>query len=154
SLALACLAGHWKRRSKQSRRETARQHRRSRRKELHMSLTTTNSSTTAPTEFLQGKDATYAYRRIGGGFRRPLICLQHFTGTLDNWDPAVADPLGADREVILFDSAGIGRSTGTVPTTVAGMAKHALDFMDALCVTSCDLLGFSLGGMVAQQMAL
>ena len=119
-----------------------------------MSITTTASATTAPTEFLRVKDETYAYRRIGGGFRRPLLCLQHFTGTLDNWDPAVTDPLGDGREVILFDSAGVGRSTGTVPTTVAGMAAHALQFLDGLCVTSCDVLGFSLGGMVAQQMAL
>src|SRR5262245_38020153 len=119
-----------------------------------MSVATTDSNTTTPTLLLQGTRATYAYRRVGGGIRRPLICLQHFTGTLDNWDPAVTDPLGSDREVILFDSAGVGRSTGTVPTTVAGMAVHALDFLDALCVTSCDILGFSLGGMVAQQMAL
>jgi pimeloyl-ACP methyl ester carboxylesterase len=119
-----------------------------------MSTTTTASATTAPTEFLRVKDETYAYRRIGGGFRRPLLCLQHFTGTLDNWDPAVTDPLGDGREVILFDSAGVGRSTGRVPTTVAGMAAHALDFLDGLCFTSCDVLGFSLGGMVAQQMAL
>ena len=119
-----------------------------------MSITTTASATTAPTEFLRVKDDTYAYRRIGGGFRRPLLCLQHFTGTLDNWDPAVTDPLGDGREVILFDSAGVGRSTGTVPTTIAGMAAHALQFLDGLCVTSCDVLGFSLGGMVAQQMAL
>ena len=115
---------------------------------------TTGSTTTAPTEFLRVKDETYAYRRIGGGFKRPLLCLQHFMGTLDNWDPAVTDPLGDNREVILFDSAGIGRSTGTVPSTVMGMAAHALNFLDGLCVTSCDVLGFSLGGMVAQQMAL
>src|SRR6188474_2356921 len=113
-----------------------------------MSTVTTVSATTAPTEFLRVKDETYAYRRVGGGFRRPLLCLQHFTGTLDNWDPAVIDPLAADREVILFDSAGVGRSTGQVPATVAGMARHALDFLDALCLTSCDVLGFSLGGMV------
>ena len=119
-----------------------------------MSITTTPSATTAPTEFLRVNDETYAYRRIRGGFRRPLLCLQHFTGTLDNWDPAVTDPLGDGREVILFDSAGVGRSTGKVPTTVAGMAAHALAFLDGLCVTSCDVLGFSLGGMVAQQMAL
>jgi pimeloyl-ACP methyl ester carboxylesterase len=119
-----------------------------------MSTATAASATTAPTEFLRVKDETYAYRRIGGGFRRPLLCLQHFTGTLDNWDPAVTDPLGDGREVILFDSAGVGRSTGKVPTTVAGMAAHALAFLDGLCVTSCDVLGFSLGGMVAQQMAL
>jgi pimeloyl-ACP methyl ester carboxylesterase len=119
-----------------------------------MSITTTDSNTTAPTQSLRGTNETYAYRRIGGGIRRPLLCLQHFTGTLDNWDPAVTDPLGDGREVILFDSAGIGRSTGKVPTTVAGMAAHALDFLDGLCVTRCDVLGFSLGGMVAQQMAL
>jgi len=119
-----------------------------------MSTATTASATTAPTEFLRAKDETYAYRRIGGGFRRPLLCLRHFTGTLDNWDPAVTDPLGDGREVLLFDSAGVGRSTGKVPTTIAGMAAHALAFLDGLCVTGCDVLGFSLGGMVAQQMAL
>jgi pimeloyl-ACP methyl ester carboxylesterase len=119
-----------------------------------MSIDITASATTVPTEFLRVKDETYAYRRIGAGVRRPLLCLQHFTGTLDNWDPAVTDPLGDGREVILFDSAGVGRSTGKVPATVAGMAAHALAFLDGLCVTSCDVLGFSLGGMVAQQMAL
>jgi pimeloyl-ACP methyl ester carboxylesterase len=119
-----------------------------------MSITTIDSNTTAPTLLLKGTHATYAYRRLGGGIRRPLLCLQHFTGTLDNWDPSVTDPLASDREIILFDSAGVGRSTGKVPTTVAGMAMHALDFLDALCLTSCDVLGFSLGGMVAQQLAL
>jgi pimeloyl-ACP methyl ester carboxylesterase len=119
-----------------------------------MSITTTDSNTTAPTQLLRGTHETYAYRRLGGGIRRPLLCLQHFTGTLDNWDPAVTDPLASDREVILFDSAGVGRSSGNVPATVSGMAMHALDFMDALCVVNCDILGFSLGGMVAQQIAL
>ena len=94
-----------------------------------------------------------SYRRFGGGPGRPLLFLQHFTGTLDNWDPEVTDPLASGREVILFDSAGVGRSTGKVPTTVAGMASHALDFLDGLGLDSCDVLGFSLGGMVAQQMA-
>src|SRR5262249_22629745 len=75
------------------------------------------------------------------------------TGTLDNWDPAMTDALARGREVILFDSAGVGRSSGKVPTTVAGMAKHALAFLDGLGVTACDVLGFSLGGMVALQMA-
>ena len=111
-------------------------------------------TTTAPTQFLRVKEHVYAFRRIGNGSRRPLLCLQHFKGTLDNWDPAVIDPLGDDRAMILFDSAGVGRSTGSVPTTVADMAAHALDFLDGLRVTSCDVLGFSLGGMVAQQMAL
>ena len=111
-------------------------------------------ATIAPTEVLRAKGESYAYRRIGGGLMRPLLCLQHFMGTLDNWDPAVTDPLGDNRDVILFDSAGIGNSGGTVPTTVKEMAAHALTFLDGLCVTSCDVLGFSLGGMVAQQMAL
>jgi pimeloyl-ACP methyl ester carboxylesterase len=120
-----------------------------------MSTMTSSSNTTAPTRLLRGALETYAYRRLdSGAIRRPLVCCQHFTGTLDNWDPAVTDPLATDRDVILFDGAGVGRSTGTVPSTVAGMATHALDFLDALGVTSCDLLGFSLGGMVAQQMAL
>src|SRR6267142_2072491 len=74
-------------------------------------------------------------------------------GTLDNWDPAITDTLTSEREVILFDNAGVRRSTGEVPTTVAGMASHALDFLDGLGLDNCDVLGFSLGGMVAQQMA-
>ena len=115
-------------------------------------MTTTASNTTAPTQFLRGRHETYAYRRFGGGPARPLLFLQHFTGTLDNWDPAVTDPLASGREVILFDSAGVGRSSGKVPITVAGMASHALDFLEGLGLDSCDVLGFSLGGMVAQQM--
>jgi len=107
-----------------------------------------------PTQFIETKLETYAYRRFGGGAAPPLICLQHFTGTLDNWDPAVTDPLARDREVILFESAGVGRSTGEVPTTIRGMAAHLLAFAEALGLTRVDLLGFSLGGMVAQEVAL
>jgi pimeloyl-ACP methyl ester carboxylesterase len=81
------------------------------------------------------------------------VCLQHFTGTLDNWDPAVTDPLASERDVILFDNAGVGQSTGSVPPTTAGMAAHVFAFLDGLGVATCDVLGFSLGGMVAQQMA-
>jgi pimeloyl-ACP methyl ester carboxylesterase len=111
------------------------------------------SNTSAPTQFLQASNETYAYRRLGSGPGLPLLFLQHFTGTLDNWDPAVTDPLASGREVILFESAGLGRSTGKVPDTVAGMATHALAFLDGLDLGSCDVLGFSLGSMVAQQMA-
>lgn len=92
-------------------------------------------------------------RRFGKGSGRPLLFLQHFRGTLDNWDPAVTNPLATGREVILFESAGVGRSTGKVPKTVSGMAMHALAFLDGLGLTTCDVLGFSLGGMVALQMA-
>src|SRR5882672_7055140 len=119
-----------------------------------MSSTKTASSTTAPTEFLQVDGQSYAYRRFGNGPGLPLLFLQHFTGTLDNWDLAVTDPLATGREVILFESAGMGRSTDGVPHTVAGMAMHALAFLSGLDVNTGDVLGFSLGGMLAQQMAL
>jgi pimeloyl-ACP methyl ester carboxylesterase len=113
----------------------------------------TASNVVAPTQFLAVNGETYAYRRFGSGFGLPLLLLQHFTGTVDNWDPAVTDPLAAGREVILFESAGLGRSTGKVPETIAGMSAHALAFLDGLGLKKCDVLGFSLGGMVAQQMA-
>src|SRR6266550_7166543 len=116
-------------------------------------MTPTGSNTTAPTQFLEVNGLRYAYRRFGNGSGRPLLFLQHFTGTLDNWDPAVTDPLAAEREIILFDNAGVGRSTGEVPTTVAEMAKHVMAFVDAVGITICDVLGFSLGGMIALQMA-
>jgi pimeloyl-ACP methyl ester carboxylesterase len=112
------------------------------------------SNTTALTQFIETRLETYAYRRFGGGAVPPLVFLQHFTGTLDNWDPAVTDALARGREVILFESAGVGRSTGEVPDTIQGMAAHLLAFADALGLTQVDLLGFSLGGMVAQQAAL
>jgi len=118
-----------------------------------MSDTKAASNIAAPTQFLQVKDQQYAYRRFGEGSRPPLLLLQHFTGTLDNWDPAVTDPLAASREVILFENAGVGRSTGKVPESIAAMSHHALAFLDGLGLSTCDVLGFSLGGMIAQQMA-
>ena len=86
-----------------------------------------------------------------GGPARPLLLLQHFMGTLDNWDPSVADTLASGREVILFDNAGVGRSTGAVPGTVDVMAAHVLAFLDGVGMATRDVLGFSLGGMVAQR---
>jgi pimeloyl-ACP methyl ester carboxylesterase len=83
-----------------------------------MSIVTTGSNTTAPTQFLEANGEKYAYRRFGQGTGHPLLFLQHFTGTLDNWDPAVTDPLASGREVILFDNAGIGGSSGAVPQTI------------------------------------
>jgi pimeloyl-ACP methyl ester carboxylesterase len=111
-------------------------------------------SRAARTQLLDVNCQSYAYRRFGKGPGLPLLLLQHFTGTLDNWDPALTDALAEGRELILFDNAGIGRSSGAVPTTVAGMAKHAAAFLDGLSLGTCDVLGFSLGGMVAQQMVL
>jgi pimeloyl-ACP methyl ester carboxylesterase len=118
-----------------------------------MPATVSSSNVTAPTLFLQAGDQTYAYRRFGEGSAPPLLFLQHFTGTLDNWDPAVTDPLAQGREVLLFENAGIGRSTGTEPESIAGMAQHVVRFLDGLGVSTYDVLGFSLGGMIAQQIA-
>jgi len=119
-----------------------------------VSSTATASNTTATTEFVTAGDNKYAYRQFGSGPGLPLLFLQHFTGTLDNWDPAVTDALAQGRSVVLFESAGIGRSSGKVPKTIAGMADHAMKFLDALGLTQVDVLGFSLGGMVAQVIAL
>ena len=118
------------------------------------SPTASDSTITAPTLFLETSNERYAYRRFGRGTAPPLLCLQHFTGTLDNWDPAVTDALASGREVILFDNAGVGGSSGKVPETIAGMAAHASAFLDGLGLSTCDVLGYSLGGMVAQQMVL
>ena len=117
-----------------------------------MSSSTSASNMTAPTQIQKVSDHSYAYRRFGGGPGLPLLLLQHFTGTLDNWDPAVTDPLAAGREVILFDNAGLGRSSGEVPSTIAAMARHPMALLEALGIERCDVLGYSLGGMVALQM--
>jgi len=115
----------------------------------------THLSSSARTQLLEAKGgARYAYRRFGSGPGLPLLLLQHFTGTLDNWDPALTDALAGERELILFDNTGVGRSSGAVPTTVAGMAQHVVTFLDGVGVNTCDVLGFSLGGMIAQLMVL
>ncbi|TCM34432.1 alpha/beta fold hydrolase [Kribbella sp. VKM Ac-2568] len=98
-------------------------------------------------------DVEYAYRETGDG-AVPLILLQHFRGNLDNWDPALVDALATDRRVVAFDNRGVGASTGTTPHTVAEMAHDALAFLDALGFEQIDLLGFSLGSFVAQEIAL
>jgi len=99
---------------------------------------------------------TYAYRRFGtsGGQWPPLVFLQHFRGNLDNWDPLLVDTIAAHREVILLDNTGVGLSSGKVPVTVTEMAHDAIAFLDALELDRVDLLGYSLGGMVAQEIAL
>ena len=111
------------------------------------------SNISAPTLFLDVNGTRYAYRRFGHGPGLPLLFLQHFSGTLDNWDPAITDPLAAGREVILFDYAGVGRSGGEVASTMSGMAQQVLAFLKGLGLTKCDVLGFSLGGTVTQQVA-
>ena len=98
----------------------------------------------------------YAYRDTGAGSAGgvPLVLLQHFRGNLDNWDPALIDALAATRRVVTFDNAGVGGSTGTTPDTIGQMARDAIAFLAAMNFSQVDLLGFSIGSFVAQQIAL
>src|SRR3984893_18093012 len=114
----------------------------------------TYTATTVPTQFVETNGIRFAYGRWGKRSGLPLVFNQHFTGNLDNWDPGVLDGLAKEREVIIFNNAGVASSTGEVPTTFAGMAKDAAAFIDVLGLTKVDLLGFSIGGMVAQQITL
>jgi pimeloyl-ACP methyl ester carboxylesterase len=100
-----------------------------------------------------GNAIGYAYRDLGGG-DVPLVLLQHFRGNLDNWDPALVDALAAERRVVAFDNVGVGATTGTTPNTVEAMAHDAIAFLDAIDVQRVDLLGFSIGSFVAQEIAL
>src|SRR6202049_2975988 len=97
---------------------------------------------------------TYAYRTTGAADAQPLVLLQHFRGNLDNWDPALIDALAADRRVVTFDNVGVGATTGSTPNTVEAMAYGAIAFLEAMDLQRVDLLGFSLGSFVAQEIAL
>lgn len=109
---------------------------------------------TAPTQFVDVDGARLAYRRFGKTGGVPLVFLQHFVGNLDSWDPKVIDGFARDREVILFDNAGVASSTGEVPNNIEGMAKYAVGLLKALGVKQADLLGFSMGSLIAQQVTL
>jgi len=100
-----------------------------------------------------GNGIQYAYRDTGTG-TVPLILFQHFRGNLDNWDPALIDALTANRRVITFDNAGVAGSSGRTPDTIAAMARDAIAFVSALQVERADLLGFSIGSFVAQEITL
>jgi pimeloyl-ACP methyl ester carboxylesterase len=109
---------------------------------------------TAPTQFIEANGIRFAYRRFGKPTGVPIVLNQHFTGTLDYWDPAVTDGLAQTREVILFDNAGIAASSGEVPPSIPQMGANAIAFIRALGLSTVDVLGFSIGGMVAQEIAL
>jgi pimeloyl-ACP methyl ester carboxylesterase len=116
--------------------------------------TSREAHNTTPTRFVEADGIRFAYRRFGNPLGTPIVLLQHFMGNLDNYDPAITDPLATGREVILTDNAGVGLSTGTPPETVAGMARDAASLIDALGLEHVDLFGFSMGGFVAQQIAV
>jgi pimeloyl-ACP methyl ester carboxylesterase len=108
---------------------------------------------TAPTEYVDGAGVRFAFRRLGPASGVPLILLQHFTGTMDAWDPAVVNSLATDRPVIVFNNAGVGTSDGTTPDNIDQMTTDAESFIKALGLKEVDLLGFSLGGFIAQVIA-
>src|SRR6266446_440889 len=115
---------------------------------------TQHNHQTAPTQFVEADGIRFAYRRFGNAVGVPLIFNQHFTGTMDHWDPAVTDGFAKDREVILFNNAGVSSSSGEMPTRIEKMGANAVAFIKALGLTTVDVLGFSIGGFVVQEIAL
>ncbi len=109
---------------------------------------------TALTQFVDAAGIRFAYRRFGKSGGVPLVFNMHFTGTMDHWDPLVTDGLAATREVILFNNAGISNSSGEVPTTFEEMGANTIAFIKALGLKQVDVLGFSIGGFVAQEITL
>ena len=98
-------------------------------------------------------DIVYTYRDVGAG-EVPMVLLQHFRGNLDNWDPALIDDLAAARRVVTFNNRGVASTSGLTPNTIEAMAQDAIAFIDALGLNKIDLLGFSIGSFVAQEIAL
>jgi len=109
---------------------------------------------TAPTQYIEAAGIRFAYRRFGKAGTVPLLMNIHFTGTMDHWDPLVTDGLAAEREVILFNNVGIATTSGETPDSIYEMARYAEAFIDALGLKQIDILGFSMGGLIAQQFTL
>jgi pimeloyl-ACP methyl ester carboxylesterase len=117
-------------------------------------VTSSVTADTVATQHLDVGSSSIAYRVLGSAMKAPLLLLQRFRGSMDDWDPALLDALAKKRPVIVFDSAGVGRSTGQVPDTIDGMASVAAGFIGALGYPEVDLLGYSLGGQIALALAL
>jgi len=123
-------------------------------------MTTTNddrvitSYAEAPTRTITAGGVTYAYRELGPKGGIPVVFFVHLAATLDNWDPRIIDPIAKHRHVITFDQPGVGASTGTVPGTIEEAARDAYAFVRALGYDLIDVFGFSMGGMIAQDLVL
>ncbi len=115
-------------------------------------MTTTHH--TAPTRYVEANGIRFAYRRFGKPGGVPIVFNQHYVGTMDYWDPAVTDGLAQTREVILFNNAGVSSSSGETPASFAEMGANAIAFIQALGLRQVDVLGISIGGFVAQEIAL
>jgi pimeloyl-ACP methyl ester carboxylesterase len=114
---------------------------------------TNYSHETAPTRFVEAEGVRFAYRRFGKTGGLPLLLLQYFNANMDDWDPFVTNGFALDREVILFDNAGVGSSGGETPGTVLEMTQQVVAFCRALGLKEIDAVGFSLGGMIVQQLS-
>ena len=108
----------------------------------------------APNRKVDVGGTQFTYRELGSGSGVPVVFLHHFTAVLDDWDPRVIDGVAATRRVIAFDNRGVGSSEGKVPGNIEDMARDAIAFIRALGLDHVDLFGFSLGGGVAQMIAL
>src|SRR5258706_1498823 len=118
-----------------------------------MSATDTHL-TAAPTRFIEANGVRYAYRRFGSEEGVPLIFLPHFRAGMDHWDPLVTDGLASGRAVVLFNNAGIASSSGEPADTIDASADHVARFVRAFGLQTVDVLGFSIGGYVAQGLCL
>ena len=119
-----------------------------------MNTPTMRTYSQTPTDVVRAASGIdFAYRRVGNRDDIPLVLANYFAANMDDWDPLIVDGLAADRDVITFDYPGIGSSAGATPATVAEFAVDCVGFLHALDLTTVDFLGFSLGGMVAQQIA-
>jgi pimeloyl-ACP methyl ester carboxylesterase len=116
--------------------------------------TTLYTHDTVPTTYVETDGVRFAYRRFGRTGKTPVVFIQHFRGTMDNHDPAITDQLADEREIILFDNRGVGSTNGIARETVDDMARDTASFIDALGLSTVDLLGHSMGGEVAQMLAL
>ncbi|MDX1259617.1 alpha/beta hydrolase [Exiguobacterium sp. K1] len=115
-------------------------------------MTTTQLPTQS--QFIEAAGTRYAYRTMGQTEGTPLVLFVHFRGTIENWDPQLLTPLASSRPVILFDNKGVGETNGETPDSVSEMAQDAIAFIQALGHDQVDILGFSIGGMVAQEVAI
>ena len=119
---------------------------------MESALMPNDTHETAPTQCVRAGDVQFAYRRFGPRGATPLLLCNYFAANMDDWDPKVTNGFAAEHDVILFDYPGMGRSSGETPSTVAALTKHCVAFCRAIGLTQFDVVGFSLGGMIAQQL--
>ena len=108
----------------------------------------------AETQYIEVGNARIAYRSLGANSSIPLILCQRFRGTMDHWDPAFLNVLASLRQVVIFDSSGVGQSSGEAGSSIAAMAQVAGQFIDELGFAEVDLLGWSMGGAISQSLTL